>query len=93
MIDKHKLREAKHRIRRVLLESWDPIGIRDEPNAQDEYDAYLGGVYLLLTRGASEGEIAEHLRAIERDRMGVRGVGPEQRARVAQALRGLDVLS
>jgi hypothetical protein len=32
---------------------WDPIGVGDEINAQDEYEGYLGGVLDLLTSGAS----------------------------------------
>lgn len=33
------------------MDVWDPIGVKDEPNAQDEYDSYLGGVYELLVSG------------------------------------------
>ena len=33
------------------MDVWDPIGVKDEPNAQDEYDGYLGGVYELLVSG------------------------------------------
>jgi hypothetical protein len=35
------------------MDVWDPIGVKDEPNAQDEYDGYLG-VYELLVSGASD---------------------------------------
>jgi hypothetical protein len=31
-----------------------PIGIKDEANAQDEYDGYFGGVYEGLVIPASE---------------------------------------
>jgi hypothetical protein len=48
---------------------WDPIGVRDEPNAQDEYDGYLGGVFGLFTSGASDDQIKEHLLRIVTDRM------------------------
>ena len=60
-IDKYESRRIRSEIRRVLLQYWDPIGIRDEPNAQDEYDAYLGGIYELLVRGATDHEITNHL--------------------------------
>lgn len=50
MIDKYESRRIRTEIRRVLMTVWDPIGVRDEPNAQDEYDSYLGGVFGLLTR-------------------------------------------
>jgi hypothetical protein len=68
-IDKHESGRI-HAIRRVLLDIWDPIGIRDEPNAQDEYDMYIGAISELLRRGASDGEIAKYLHHVAHDRMG-----------------------
>ena len=68
-IDKYESRRIRVEIRRVLLQHWDPIGIREESEAQDEYDMYLGGVYGLLVRGASDEEIADHLAHIVEERM------------------------
>jgi hypothetical protein len=68
-IDKYESRRVRGEIRRVLLQCWDPIGIRSEPNAQDEYDGYLGGIYELLVRNATNEEIANHLRRIVEERM------------------------
>ena len=48
---------------------WDPIGVRDESNAQDEYDSYLGGVFGLLTSGASDDQINDHVLRIVTERM------------------------
>jgi len=48
---------------------WDPIGVRAEPNAQDQYDSYLGGVFALLTGGASDDQISEYLLGTVRKRM------------------------
>jgi hypothetical protein len=59
-----RAREIQEAIRQVLLHDWDPIGIADEPGAQDEYDSYVGGVYRLLASGASEAEIDRHLQRI-----------------------------
>jgi hypothetical protein len=58
-------------IRAVLMSKWDPIGVADTPEAADEYDNYINGVYRLLESGATDWEIAEHLRRIEVDRMGL----------------------
>jgi hypothetical protein len=58
-------------IRRVLMTHWDPIGVKDEPNAADEYDSYIGGIFDLLHRGASNAEISIHLRNIEVEQMGL----------------------
>jgi hypothetical protein len=54
-------RRVRREIRRVFLEGWDPIGVRDEPNAQDEYDGYIGPVFELLSTGGSDKQIAEYL--------------------------------
>jgi len=54
----------------VLLQTWDPIGIQNEPNAQDEYDGYVEGTYRLLSKDASDDELAAHLCSIVTDRMG-----------------------
>ena len=70
-IDKYESRRIRSEIRRVLMQCWDPIGIRDEPNAQDEYDTYLGGVYELLVGGATDEEIANHLWRIIEERIEV----------------------
>jgi hypothetical protein len=44
MLDKETSREVRRNIRRVLMERWDPIGVNGIPEAQDEYDSYIGGV-------------------------------------------------
>jgi hypothetical protein len=69
MIEKYESRRIRVAIRHVLMDVWDPIGVKDEPNAQDEYDGYLGGVYELLVSGASDDNIAEHLWRIVTERM------------------------
>jgi len=61
MIDKNESRRIRVEIRRVLLNVWDPIGVRDEPNAQDEYDCCLGSLFHLLTSDATDDAIAEYL--------------------------------
>ena len=39
------------------------------PEAADEYDSYIGGVYELLEQGASEERIGAYLRQIEIEQM------------------------
>jgi hypothetical protein len=84
MPDKQRIRAGKILIRRVFLEEWDPIGVREEPNAQDEYDSYLGGMVSLLERNASTEEIAGYLREIETDCM---GLNPNEQNLAAVAIR------
>ncbi len=52
------------------MEQWDPIGVMNEPYAQDEYDSYLGALYDLLAQGASEADMIEYLGTIETVSMG-----------------------
>lgn len=73
-MSQHRDKRAKQiqaSIREVLLHEWDPIGIQDVPEAQDEYDSYVGGLYRLLASGSSEDELVEHLRLIETSNMGL----------------------
>jgi len=69
LIDKYESRRIRVDIRRVLMQVWDPIGVKDEPNAQDEYDGYLGNVHELLVAGASDQRIAEYLCFVVNERM------------------------
>jgi hypothetical protein len=95
MPDKKRSREIIRSIRLILMMEWDPIGVRDVPEAADEYDSYAGGICGLLQRGASEADLYAHLRDVEVDRMGlVNATGqplfPEARRReVASSLSKL----
>jgi hypothetical protein len=82
-------RLALERSVRRLLDEWDPIGVAAEVDG--EYDSYIGGVLGLLRAGADEHAIAEHLLAIERERMGLPGTPIDRRLSVASGLRRLDV--
>jgi len=61
MIDKYESRRIRTEIRRVLLDVWDPLGVREEPKAQDEYDCCLGSLFNLLTTNATDDQIADYL--------------------------------
>ena len=67
-------------IRIVLLKEWDPIGVADIPEAQDEYDAYVPGVYKRLISRASEEEMFTYLWEIETEHMGLCGNSNHTRA-------------
>ena len=73
----------------VLLHDWDPIGVRNAPQAQDEYDSYVSGIHQLLASGASEERIVEHLWRIETVNMGLRPTDRSRVLRVARRLRSL----
>ena len=83
-------RDVQERIRQVLLRGWDPIGVAEEPGAQDEYDSYVGAVYRLLASNASEQQIAAHLGEIEAEYM---GLPPRDPATLLPVVRELMALS
>src|SRR6266481_5881304 len=82
-------REIQEAIRHVLLHEWDPLGVSQCPETQDEYDSYVGGVYRLLASGASVAEIDQHLRHIEVREMGL--YGATDRSAAATKLVALNV--
>jgi len=60
-------------IKQILLQDWDPIGVNDVPEAQDEYDSYVWGVYSRLIRQASEQELFDYLWEMETGDIGLYG--------------------
>src|SRR5687767_9956744 len=52
-------------LRAVLMAAWDPIGVKDDPLARDEYDAYVRPLARKLREGASEEDVAAFLDAAE----------------------------
>jgi hypothetical protein len=77
-------------IRSVLNTDWDPIGVVGD-GITDEYDSYIGRICSLLLSGASEQDIAEHLRSIEVDRMGLTATSMDQLFEVASRLLKLQL--
>lgn len=70
-IETYESRRITTAIRHVLLDVWDPIGVKNVPTAQDEYDDYLGGIHELLISGASDKSIEEHLWRIVVEQIGL----------------------
>ena len=88
---KDEAQTIQRRIGEMLLRHWDPIGVRDEPGAQDEYNAYVGGVYRLLASGASAREIATHLVNVEAEQLGFKDTDPKMLIPLANRLKRLNV--
>jgi hypothetical protein len=86
-IEKYESRRIRVQIRHVLLNTWDPIGVKDEPNAQDEYDGYIGRLYELLTNNGSDPELIEYLYWAVHERMGLDGATRLDMAATVDALR------
>ncbi len=63
--------DLHEKVRHCLLHDWDPIGIRDIPEAHNEYDSYVCEVCDLLTCGADAFKIRQHLAYHETVNMGL----------------------
>jgi hypothetical protein len=59
--------EAENAIQSVLLDRWDPLGIRAEPGPHTEYTSYAHEVFGLLLRGGSDMQVERYLRHVEVD--------------------------
>jgi hypothetical protein len=68
-----RARRYHEAIRDILLHEWDPIGVSDEPNAQDEYDSYIHEIHGMLIRHEPKYRLFDHLWWIETVAMGLFG--------------------
>jgi hypothetical protein len=80
----------RDRVAAVLWQDWDPIGVGWMGGPDDEYDLYAEGVVALLRSGAGEQAIADHLQAIEIERMGLPAKDVDAK-RAARALVSLGI--
>ena len=60
-------------IRKILRYDWDPIGVYDEPSAEDEYDTYVMEVDAMLDSDADRKALYAYLWRVETEGMGLRG--------------------
>jgi hypothetical protein len=60
-------------IRQILLKEWDPIGVSEIQEAQDEYDSYVGEIYKMLISRKPKHEIFDYLWWLETEHMGLTG--------------------
>lgn len=89
--EQQRARAIQESIRDILLRDWDPIGINDVLEAQDEYDSYVGGVYRLLGSQCSTEQMVDHLAKIESQTMELGTANREHLTKVANQLLELDV--
>lgn len=81
-------RERTRRLQREMrahLLSWDPIGVADAPQAQDEYDSYISPLLHMLHRGESVDAIVSWLTNLVEHRIAVRS-HPDRERQFAQTL-------
>jgi hypothetical protein len=75
-------------LRRLLMDEWDPIGVRAIPEAADEYDSYVGVVGRMLREGATHDELEAYLTDMRENYMGLgpSATGRERDSAVADRL-------
>jgi hypothetical protein len=56
-----RARDIQDAIRQVLLDRWDPYGVKGYCSAPDEYDSFIAPVYRLLCSCPTEDEVMQHL--------------------------------
>ena len=60
-----RIAEVHRQIESVLLRDWDPIGVAEVSQAQDEYRDYVREVYDVAVQTRSAEAVAKHLVRIE----------------------------
>ena len=58
-------------VRRVLWETWDPIGVNDHADASTEYDSYAPTIVRMLLQDCTAPDLERHLSTLETDSMGL----------------------
>ena len=88
----HRTREARrlqNALGEALFRYWDPLMVGDEPELKDEYNAYVASVYRLLASGATDEELAQHLKNLEANELGFPDTKVESLLPVAHKLRNV----
>jgi hypothetical protein len=84
-----RVRSIHGKIRDILLDDWDPIGVKDIPEAQHEYDSYIGQIYREIADHSGSYPIVQLLARVESEQMGLGERPPMTLEPVAQKLATL----
>lgn len=80
---------GERELRQLRYWKWDPIGVNDSFQfAANEYDQYAPQIVQALRMGASQDQIVDMLRTVERDRMGLGGDSGDLLQSLVTRLRG-----
>jgi len=74
----------------LLLEQWDPLGTRDQPEPHVGYPEYAHEVYALLSRGASDAQIGRRLHQAEAGELNHPELGTRDLTSLLRALRAIE---
>jgi hypothetical protein len=75
-------------VRRVLWQTWDPIGVNDHADVSTEYDSYAPTIVRMLLQDCTAHDLERHLSTLETDSMGLapRSTSAARNATVAALL-------
>lgn len=76
------------KIKAILLNDWDPIGVNGLDGAKDEYDSYAVEILQMVNAGADEKILFAYLKKMETEHMGLPG-NEKVAETVAQKISGL----
>ena len=85
-----KREAAETRIGAILLDEWDPLSVRGQPDHEGDYLPYAHEIYGLLVRGASDVQVGRHLHTVEREEMHHPDADARDLTSVLHTLRALE---
>lgn len=63
--------KIEKQVKDILMNDWDPIGVKNNPNAKAEYDEYALRIVGMLYNGSNENKIAEYLNIVVTQDLGL----------------------
>jgi hypothetical protein len=79
-------RDVWQPIAEILMNEWDPIGVRGVPEAVDEYDTYVRQIHGMLERGTTTAAIETYLTDVQTKWMGMGEGDPTKQRSIAEHL-------
>ena len=79
----------RERVRRILVEDWDPHNAARSAAAHGTYDGYIAPLLDLLRGGADDQQVIDFLHERERESMCFPSLGTQRLRPVARKLRAL----
>lgn len=74
----------------LLLEQWDPLGVRDQPEPHSQYATYAHEVYNLLSRGGSDTQVGRLLHQAETNELQHPELATRDLTPLLRALRAIE---
>lgn len=82
--------QAENAIQDVLLDQWDPLGVRGEPGPHTEYTEFAHEVMGLLLRGGSNVQVERYLRHVELEILHRHELAGHDLSGVVRSLRSIE---